>query len=80
VLIQGYQKVSVHLMITIQKVTSNVRVLIENQQMHQNNHIIVMLTQTLLHVLAYQRHYQGAHMILTSYSYLYAGVYYKKNL
>jgi hypothetical protein len=28
---------------------------IENQQMHQNYHFIVMLSQTLLHVSAYQR-------------------------
>jgi hypothetical protein len=41
--------------------------LIENQQLHQNYHFIVMLSQTLLHVPAYQRHHQGAHMILTSY-------------
>jgi hypothetical protein len=33
--------------------------------------------QTLLHVSAYQRHHQGAHMILTSY--LYVGVHYRKN-
>jgi hypothetical protein len=42
-------------------------ILIENHQMHQNDHFIVMSSQTLLHVLAYQRHHQGAHMILTSY-------------
>jgi hypothetical protein len=47
---------------------------IENQQMHQNNYFIVMSSQTLLHVSAYQRHHQGAHMILTSY--LYVGVHY----
>jgi hypothetical protein len=40
--------------------------------MHQKDHFIVMLSQTLLHVSAYQRHHQGAHMILTSY--LYVGV------
>jgi hypothetical protein len=45
--------------------------------MHQNYHFIVMLSQTLLHVSAYQRHHQGAHMILTSQ--LYVGVHYRKN-
>jgi hypothetical protein len=45
--------------------------------MHQNDHFIVMLSQTLLHVSAYQRHNQGAHMILTSC--LYVGVHYRKN-
>jgi hypothetical protein len=45
--------------------------------MHQNDHLIVMLSQTLLHVSAYQRHHQGAQMILTGY--LYVGVYYRKN-
>jgi hypothetical protein len=45
--------------------------------MHQNDHFIVMSSQTLLHVPAYQRHHQGAHIILTSY--LYVGVHYKKN-
>jgi hypothetical protein len=45
-------------------------ILIENQQMHQNDHFIVMSSQTLLHVSAYQRHHQGAHMILTSYLYV----------
>jgi hypothetical protein len=34
--------------------------------MHQNDHFIVMPSQTLLHVTAYQRHHQGVHMILTS--------------
>jgi hypothetical protein len=42
-----------------------------------NDHFIVMSSQMLLHVSAYQRHHQGAHMILTSY--LYIGVHYKKN-
>jgi hypothetical protein len=45
--------------------------------MHQNVHFIVMLSQTLLHVSAYQRHHQGAHMILTSN--LYVGVHYRKS-
>jgi hypothetical protein len=53
-------------------------VLIENQQMHQIDHFIVMSSQTLLHVSAYQRHHQGAHMILANY--LYVGVHYKRNL
>jgi hypothetical protein len=52
-------------------------ILIENQQMYQNDHFIVMSSQTLLHVSAYQRHHQGAHMSLTSY--LYVGVHYKNN-
>jgi hypothetical protein len=52
--------------------------LIENEQMHQNDHFIVMSIQTLLHVSAYKRHRQGAHMILTSY--LYVGVPYKKTI
>jgi hypothetical protein len=30
-------------------------IFIENQQMHQNDHFIVMPIQTLLNVLAYQR-------------------------
>jgi hypothetical protein len=30
-----------------------VYILIENQQMHQNDHFIVMSNQTLLHVSAY---------------------------
>jgi hypothetical protein len=54
-----------------------VYIFIENQQMHQNGHFIVMLSQILLHVLAYQRHHQGAHIILTSY--LYVGVHYRKS-
>jgi hypothetical protein len=45
--------------------------------MHQNDHFIVMLSQTLPHVSANQRHHQGAHMILTSY--LYVGVRYRGN-
>jgi hypothetical protein len=45
--------------------------------MHQNDHFIVMSSQTLLHVSAYLRHLQGARSILTSY--LYVGVHYKKN-
>jgi hypothetical protein len=52
-------------------------IFIENQQTRQNYHFIVMLSQTLLHVSAYQRHHQGAHKILTSY--LYVGVHYRKN-
>jgi hypothetical protein len=52
-------------------------IFIENQQTHQNYHFIVMLSQTLLHVSAYQRHHQGTHMILTSY--LYVGVHYRNN-
>jgi hypothetical protein len=47
-------------------------VLIENQQMHQNVHFIVMSSQTILYVSACQRHHQGGHMILTNY--LYVGV------
>jgi hypothetical protein len=35
-------------------------IVVENQQMHQNDHFIVMSSQTLLHVLVYQRHHQGA--------------------
>jgi hypothetical protein len=50
---------------------------IESQQMHQNDHFNVMLSQMLLHVSAYQRHHQGAHMILTSY--LNVGVHYRNN-
>jgi hypothetical protein len=34
---------------------------LENQQMHQNYHFIVMLIQMPLHVSAHQRHHQGAH-------------------
>jgi hypothetical protein len=49
----------------------------ENQQKHKNDNFIVMLSQTLLHVSAYQSHHQGAHMVLTSY--LYVGVHYRKN-
>jgi hypothetical protein len=44
-----------------------VYIFIENQQMHKNDHFIIMLSQTLLYVLAHQRHHQAAHMILTSY-------------
>jgi hypothetical protein len=51
---------------------------IENQQMHQSDHLTVMLSQTLLHVSAYQRHHQGAHMILTIYLY-FMSVHYRKN-
>jgi hypothetical protein len=36
----------------------------KNQQIHQNDHFIVMLSQTLLHVSAYQRHHHGVHMII----------------
>jgi hypothetical protein len=50
---------------------------IENQQMHQNDHFVVILSQMLLHVSAYQHHHQGAHIILTRY--LYVGVHYRKN-
>jgi hypothetical protein len=39
-----------------------------------NDHFIVMSSQMLLHVSAYQRLRQGAHTILTSY--LYVGVHY----
>jgi hypothetical protein len=52
-------------------------VFIENQQIHQIVHFIVMYSQTLLHVSAYQRHNQGARMIFTSY--LYVDVHYRKN-
>jgi hypothetical protein len=52
-------------------------ILIENQQVLQNDQFIVMSSQTLLHVSAFQRHHQGAHMTLTSY--LYVGVHYRKN-
>jgi hypothetical protein len=52
-------------------------ILIENQQMHQNDHSIVMSSQTVLHVSAYQRHNQGAHVILTNY--LCVGVHYEEN-
>jgi hypothetical protein len=45
--------------------------------MHQDDHFIVMLSQTLVRILAYQRHHQGARVILTSC--LYIGVHYKKN-
>jgi hypothetical protein len=38
-----------------------------------NDHFIVMFSQ----ISAYQRHHQGAHMILTSY--LHVGVHYEKN-
>jgi hypothetical protein len=44
-----------------------------------NDHFVVMSSQMLLHVSAYQRHHQGAHTILTSYSRVYVGVHYKKN-
>jgi hypothetical protein len=44
-----------------------VHIFIGNQKMHQNDHFILMLSQTLLHVSAYQRRHQGAYMILTSY-------------
>jgi hypothetical protein len=47
----------------------------ENQQMHQNDHCILMFSQTLLHVSA--NHHQGAYMIITSY--LYVSVHYRKN-
>jgi hypothetical protein len=45
--------------------------------MDQNDHFIMMSSQTLLHVSAYRRHNQGAHMILTSY--LYISVHYRTN-
>jgi hypothetical protein len=54
-----------------------VHIFIENQQMHQNDHFIVMLSQTFLHVSAYQRYHQGTRMTFTSY--LHVGVHYKKN-
>jgi hypothetical protein len=41
--------------------------LYKHQQMHQNYHFVVMLSQMHLHVSAYQRRHQGAHTILTSY-------------
>jgi hypothetical protein len=50
--------------------TDHFGILTENQQMHQNDPLIVMSSQTLLHVC----HHQAAHMILTSY--LYVGVQY----
>jgi hypothetical protein len=49
---------------------------IEKQQIHQNDHFIVIISQTFLHVSAYQRHHQGAHMILTSC--LSVGVHYRR--
>jgi hypothetical protein len=52
-------------------------IFIENQHMHKKYHFIVMLSQTLLCVTAYQRHHHGAHMILTSY--LNVGVHYRKS-
>jgi hypothetical protein len=55
----------------------SVYILIENQQVHHNNHFIVMSSRTLLHVSAYLRHHQTAHIIPTSY--LYVGVHYRKN-
>jgi hypothetical protein len=39
----------------------------KNQQMNQNYHFIVMLSQMLLHNSVHHCHHQGAHMILTSY-------------
>jgi hypothetical protein len=53
-------------------------IVIENQQKHQSYRFIVMLSQTLLHVSAHQRHRHGAHIILTSY--LYVSVHYRKNI
>jgi hypothetical protein len=47
------------------------RYLHKNQQVHQNYHFIVMLSQMLLHVSAHQRHRQGAYTILTSYLSMY---------
>jgi hypothetical protein len=35
----------------------------KNQQVHQDGHFIVMLSQMLLHVSAHQHHHQGARMI-----------------
>jgi hypothetical protein len=52
-------------------------ILIEHKQMHQNVRFIVMSSQTLLHVSVYQRHYQVAHIILTSC--LHVGVHYSNN-
>jgi hypothetical protein len=49
-------------------------ILVANQQMHQNNHFIVMSSQTLQHVSAYQ--HKVAHTILTSYLHV---VGYKQN-
>jgi hypothetical protein len=54
-----------------------VYIITENQQIHQNDHFIVMSSEMLLHVSVYRRHHQGAHVILTSC--LYVGVHYKKN-
>jgi hypothetical protein len=45
--------------------------------MHQNHHIIVMLSQTILHVSVYQRYHEEAHVMVTSY--LCVGVHYRKN-
>jgi hypothetical protein len=42
--------------------------------MYQNDYFIVMISQKILHVSAYQRRNQGAHMFLTSYLYTYVGV------
>jgi hypothetical protein len=54
-------------LILVQEKTILRQYLHKNQQMHQNYHFIVMLSQMLLHVSAHQRHHQGAHTILTSY-------------
>jgi hypothetical protein len=51
-----------------------VYIFIENQQMHQNDHFIVLSSETFLHVSAYERHHHGAPTILTSY----VGVHYRK--
>jgi hypothetical protein len=37
-------------------------ILVGNQQMRQNDHLIVMSSQTLLHVSPYHRHHQGAYL------------------
>jgi hypothetical protein len=49
----------------------------ENQQMHNNDNFILLSSQKLLHVSAYQRHHQRAHMILKNY--LYFGMHNRNN-
>jgi hypothetical protein len=39
--------------VCIHNIDAILYILIENQQMHQNDHFIVMSSQTLLHVSAY---------------------------
>jgi hypothetical protein len=43
-------------------------ILIENQQTHQNDNLVLMSSQTLLHVSTCKLHHQQAHTILTCYS------------